>query len=400
LEGTLESLIASYSLSDSKLSCKQQRESIKLAARPKSLQGFTTMTDVQAFGCGSGGAFDTQTIGAVAAATVSAEIGSCSRSKAKDELNHNGDMKKVFDIFRDNDGPSDLREGHFRHFLPIATAKSGLKFCPVDTSSVNVPSVVTYPENLLEEPLRRILIQKKPHFESTNIPDEYDTPSSSPGAWPNPEQVTKSPAYPLRAPTNIFPVEGNFACELTKHKHWTEEEDEQLRVAVHRETAHGERHDWKRIAKTYFGNARAGTQCKVRWKNHLKPGITRGQWKVHEDETILFMVQQGYKWAEIAHRLPGRIGENVRERYVNFLDPSLKKTPWTEEEDTVLFENQAILGNSWSAIRKLLPGRSENAIKNRYHNRKNAHLRKLKREADEREMREAGFIAPWDSAEI
>jgi hypothetical protein len=172
------------------------------------------------------------------------------------------------------------------------------------------------------------------------------------------------------------------ASDLTRHKHWTDEEDYQLRLAVEKEG--GEKKDWKKIAHCYFGDTRSGTQCKVRWKNHLKPGILRGNWQRHEDETILHMTAQGKKWAEIAARLPGRISENVRERFVNVLDPRLKKTPWTDEEDRILFENQRVLGNRWSEIRKLIPGRSENSIKNRYHNRKNSYLRKMKKEVEER----------------
>jgi myb proto-oncogene protein len=84
-------------------------------------------------------------------------------------------------------------------------------------------------------------------------------------------------------------------------------------------------------------------------------------------------------WKDIAPRLPGRVGESVRGRYVNHLDPSLKKSKWTKKEDDVLFENQRKLGNKWSEIRKLLPGRSDNSIKNRYHNRKTAYFRKIQK---------------------
>jgi hypothetical protein len=96
------------------------------------------------------------------------------------------------------------------------------------------------------------------------------------------------------------------------------------------------------------------------------------------------MVSRGFKWIDIAKGLPGRTGEHVRERYVNVLDDKLKKTCWTAEEDRILFQYQRLLGNKWSEIRKLLPGRSDNSIKNRYHNRRNAHMRRLKRESLEK----------------
>ena len=88
------------------------------------------------------------------------------------------------------------------------------------------------------------------------------------------------------------------------------------------------------------------------------------------------MVLVGFKWKEIAQQLPNRVGKAIHDRYVNFLDPRLKKTPWTKEEDAILLQNQHIIGNKWTEIRTLLPGRSENSIKNRYHNRKNMNSNK------------------------
>ena len=105
----------------------------------------------------------------------------------------------------------------------------------------------------------------------------------------------------------------------------------------------------------------------------IHTGFVRRPFTVDEDARLLdIMIKQRFiNWEQVASSLGGRSSRQCRERWVNYLNPSIRTDPWNEAEDQLLLEKVNELGRCWSMIGKFFNGRSENDVKNRWY----SHLR-------------------------
>ncbi|OQR80831.1 myb-like DNA-binding protein [Thraustotheca clavata] len=178
--------------------------------------------------------------------------------------------------------------------------------------------------------------------------DDEETPSST-------DKSSTSEASSMPPLPEISPE------DAPSTKRWTKAQDNALKESVQ---LHGEK-NWKAIAERVPGRNHA--QCLQRWRKVLKPGLVKGHWSFEEDKILEHLVKQSCNnWGQIAEQIPGRTPKQCRERWRNHLDPSINKGPYAAEEDKVILSAQARLGNKWSQIAQLLPGRTEDSVKIRW----------------------------------
>ncbi|OHS92929.1 hypothetical protein TRFO_40718 [Tritrichomonas foetus] len=107
----------------------------------------------------------------------------------------------------------------------------------------------------------------------------------------------------------------------------------------------------------------SSSSTSIHQKHHRKNKFTR-----EEDDKLTLIVQQlgDTNWKRIADQMGTRNYRQCRERWKNYLSPSVSKDPWTKEQDKLLLEKFNEYGSQWSLIVRFFPNRTDVNIKNRW----------------------------------
>ena len=186
-----------------------------------------------------------------------------------------------------------------------------------------------------------------------------------------------NPHLQRRPPQAVYimsssPADGNHTAPRTGGGiySWTREDDNRLTEVMKK---YKNPRDWEPIAKEH-GRGKNAKECHERWIRYLKPGVRKGQWTDQEDAIVVEAVstsqeQPFTRWSDLAQRLPGRVGKQIRDRWVNHLNPNINHLPFSRDDDLLLWEGHKKLGKRWVEISTKFfnSTRSENHIKNRWY---------------------------------
>ncbi|KAI7871015.1 Homeodomain-like protein [Spinellus fusiger] len=169
---------------------------------------------------------------------------------------------------------------------------------------------------------------------------------------------------PNRPPRKIANVwKHTINPDIKKHVHWTPEEDALLLEGV----AKYGTGTWTRISREFLPQ-RTRVQIQLRYARALEPGIKTTPWTVEEQDILLrrTLMYGTDNWSKVAEGIPGRAAAACLEKWYRKVDPSNIYEPWSDESTRLFWELTKVYCGNWKKVSEYLPGRSRYACHEKF----------------------------------
>ncbi|XP_076854166.1 snRNA-activating protein complex subunit 4 [Brachyhypopomus gauderio] len=208
---------------------------------------------------------------------------------------------------------------------------------------------------LLQKDIKEISSKKEDQLYGTRR-DDHD--------W---EKISNIDFEGLRHSDDLMRFWQNYLHPSINKSAWTQDEIEKLgEIAAQHKCCH-----WDQIAEA-LGTNRSAFMCFQTYQRYVSKSFRKKYWTKEEDQVLRDLVEKMrignfIPYTQMSYFMEGRDHAQLMYRWTAVLDPSIKRGPWSKEEDQLLLKAVEKFGcKDWYKIRLEVPGRTDNACRDRY----------------------------------
>ncbi|KAI4303794.1 hypothetical protein MLD38_039387 [Melastoma candidum] len=135
-----------------------------------------------------------------------------------------------------------------------------------------------------------------------------------------------------------------------------------------------------------------------------KISMKKGPWTPEEDIILVSYIQEHgpRNWISVPTNTGlTRCSKSCRLRWTNYLRPGIRRGNFNDHEESLIVHLQALLGNRWAAIASYLPQRTDNDIKNYWNTHLKKKLRKIQSSGHDNDSRDnPHHLCPRDGCRV